>query len=192
MNHLDALRSSIALVDGLLDEGPIDEGPIESETSGSPTPCTEFDVAALADHLISTHEFLIAAAGGTPVESAGSHADRHRAVGASAIEAWTVRGTGGVVDLGGNDLPASFGLALHAFESFVHGWDLAAATGRAFDPAPDLVATAWEQALMIVSDGARSDQPGAPYGLAVEVHGLASELDRLIAFTGRDPRFSRS
>lgn len=180
MDHLDILRRSIALTDAVLAAGPI-----SSEATTAPTACSEFDLAALGDHIIGTHEFLTTAAGGTVDTSGDTLAEQHRNVGPDVVAAWEARGVEGTIDLGGNDLPAGFGLTLHALESFVHAWDLADALDRAFEPEPDLIEAAWDAARAVVSDDARSTEPGAPYGPALDAG--ADPLLELIAFCGREP-----
>jgi uncharacterized protein (TIGR03086 family) len=180
MNQLELLQASTSITQQLVERTALDE-----VTMKRPTPCTEFDVAALVEHILDTHHFLLAAAGGN-ADNTGSIADRHRTVTDQSQRVWAERGTDGTVDLGGHQLPAEFALRLHALEAFVHGWDLATALDQPFDPGTELVEAAWESARMIVSDDNRSTEPGAPYGPAIAMTGGASPLDALIAFTGRD------
>jgi uncharacterized protein (TIGR03086 family) len=180
MNQLELLQASTALTQQLVERTDFDEA-----TMKRPTPCSEFDVAALVEHIIGTHHFLLSAAGGT-ADDTGSIADRHRTVADQSQRTWAERGAAGTVDLGGHQLPAEVALSLHALEAFVHGWDLAASLNQPFEPSPELVDVAWESARMIVSDDKRSSEPGAPYGLAVTITEPASPLDALIAFTGRN------
>lgn len=181
MNHLDLLRDSTTLTQQLLERTDFDE-----PTKKRPTPCADFDVDALVDHVVGTHHFLLAAAGGSADDS-GSIAERHRTVADQSARTWAERGTEGTVDLGGHHLPAEFVLSLHALEAFVHGWDLARALDQPCEPAPELVDAAWEAARMVVSDDSRGTESGAPYGPAVTVTDAVSSLDALIAFTGRTP-----
>lgn len=183
MTPHQALEAAVATAQAVIDRSPISDDDLLR-----PTPCRDFDVAALGDHLIHTHDFLLTAAGGSAVDDGGSLAERHRAVAAASVERWATLGTDGSVDLGGNELPASFGLSLHTLETYVHGWDLARSLGRAFEPSAELTDVAWEIAQQIVSDDLRSDD--GPYGPAVEVGAGAGLVDRVIAHTGRDPHRS--
>ena len=164
----------------------IDQSPISDDDLRRPTPCRDFDVAALSEHLIDTHQFLLTAAGGAAVDGGGSLAERHRAVAAASIEHWAARGTDGSIDLGGNELPASFGLSLHTLETYVHGWDLARGLGRAFEPSAELTDVAYSIAQQIVSDDVRGVD--GPYGPAVDIGDGADLVDRIVAHTGRDPQ----
>lgn len=182
MNQLDLLRASTSITQHLVERTDFDEALLKR-----PTPCSEYDVGALVEHIIGTHHFLLSAAGGTAHDT-GSIGDRHGAVTRQAERTWADRGTDGTVDLGGHQLPAAFALSLHALEAFVHGWDLATALDQPFEPTPEAVDAAWEAARMIVSDDNRSTTAGAPYGPAVTLTDLSSPLDTLIGFTGRNPR----
>lgn len=183
MTPIEALQASIDALQSI-----VGDKPIADDQLGDPTPCQAFTVEHLGDHIIDTHNFLLSAAGGKPVDRGGSFAKRHAAVGAASVTQWTKRGTDGTVDLGGNELPAEFGLSLHVLETYVHAWDLALGLGRVFAPSAALTEMAWEVAQQIVSDDARGDSDDAPYGRAVKAGKTADPIERLIDHTGRDPR----
>ncbi|MGI8792524.1 MAG: hypothetical protein ACR2H3_05020 [Acidimicrobiales bacterium] len=69
-----------------------------------------------------------------------------------------------------------------AFDTLVHGWDLASATGQAYDPPADLVAAADAFARQAVSPEMRDGDTFAPEATAPDG---ASPLERLVAFSGR-------
>ena len=182
MTDLDALRHAIAQTQVLLDDNGI-----PPEARDLPTPCSEYDVEGLIDHLIGSHLFLVAAAGGDAEDPGGAPAERHALVCSAAVEAWEIRGDSGSVTLGTSDVPASFAISLHAFEAFVHAWDLATSLGMTFDPTDEQVATAWAAARVLIDDDNRSTESGAAFGPVVAVAEGATDMDRLIAFTGRAP-----
>lgn len=181
MTPHQAFEAAVATTQAVIDRSPISDDDLRR-----PTPCRDFDVAALGDHLIDTHNFLLSAAGGSAVDAGGSLAERHRAVAGASIDRWVARGTDGSVDLGGNELPARFGLSLHTLETYVHGWDLARGLGRTFEPPAELTDVAYSIAQEIVSDDARGAD--GPYGPAVDIGDGADLVDRIVAHTGRDPR----
>ncbi len=184
MSNLKAFQDSVALLQDI-----IDREPIPAEALADPTPCRAFDVGALQRHIIDTHLLLIGAAGGADVVDARDFAEHHRACATTAVEQWMRRGADGTVDLGGNDLPASFALALHTLECYVHGWDLAQALKRPFEPDASITEAAWDAAHLILDSGdARGGPFGEPYGSAITLHGDTDRVQELIAFTGRDPR----
>jgi uncharacterized protein (TIGR03086 family) len=69
----------------------------------------------------------------------------------------------------------------------VHGWDLAAALDRPYEPPPDAV----EGALGFVGPTVTESPDGTPglFGPPVAVTEDAPPLDRLLGLTGRDPRW---
>ncbi|MFD2083567.1 hypothetical protein [Actinopolymorpha cephalotaxi] len=71
-------------------------------------------------------------------------------------------------------------------ELVLHGWDLAVATGQSLD-CPDDVARAAYDATARSAEQAR--EMGL-FGPPVEVPTRASELDRVLALSGRDPRWT--
>ena len=183
MTPIETLRAATVATQRVIDVGPIGD-----EQLGSGTPCREYDVGQLVDHILETHELLLGAAGGDPVELTGAVGDRHQAVAEAAVSRWAARGTEGTVDLGGNELPASFGLALHVLEAYVHGWDLAQGLGRTFDPSSDLTSAVAEIAGQVISDDMRGGELTGPYGRVVALPEGQDAVAELIAFTGRDPR----
>jgi uncharacterized protein (TIGR03086 family) len=180
MSALRTLASSIDLLNQVTDAAPI-----TPDDLGEPTPCTDFNVGELVEHVIDSHDFLLRAAGAEPVARSGSPTQRHAAVASAVVAAWTARGADGTLDLGGNELPVEFGVSLHAFEAYVHAWDLATALGRAFEPPAELTASIARSAAEIVSDESRG--AGSPFGDAVDLPSDADAVARLVAYTGRDP-----
>ena len=83
-------------------------------------------------------------------------------------------------------MPAEVAGTLAIDEVVVHGWDIAAATGGDYSCEPELLQAACqfvEQAVAQTPDG----RPGM-FGPPVQVpDNNASQLDRLIGLTGRDP-----
>ena len=169
----------------------IDEHPISPDDGSTPTPCAAFDVDQLLDHIIDTHNLLLGGAGGEPVNATGSISERHRAVAGSAVQQWAERGLDGTIDLGGNTLPATFGISLHALECYVHAWDLARSLDRTFTPPDELTGAMWEFAQGFITDDVRGDD-GMPYGPEVATAADATDLDRIIALAGREPAWGQS
>ncbi|MGA9346493.1 MAG: TIGR03086 family metal-binding protein [Nocardioidaceae bacterium] len=166
----------------------IDTVPDSRAERCGPTPCSEFTVDQLMDHILWTHSLLLQAAGGRVPAVAGTIVERHAAVAAASVDAWSSRGVEGIVQLTGElELPAAFALSLHTLEAFVHSWDLASAVGHGFAPEADLTSYIWEVAQVVVSDDARGEQEDAAFAPAVLVSPSETELTRLIAYTGRDP-----
>ena len=150
------------------------------------TPCPDWDVAALAVHLVDTIARLGAAAGiGSAVAGGDSIDDRISDVTQNVLAEWRRRGLRDDVVFSGRTLPARLALGIASLELLVHGWDFAVALDRRI-PVSDAVAThvlgLAGQTLTAQSRKLAGFDPPVP------VPADATALDRLVAFTGRDPR----
>ena len=150
-----------------------------------PTPCDGWDVQTLADHLIDTISRLAAAAGIPPaVPNHGSIDQRVQKLTQPILAEWCRRGLANDVVFSGRTLPAHLALGILSLELVVHGWDFALALRRPLDVsdthAAHILALA-RQTLTLQSRITAGFDPPVP------VPANASPLERLIAFTGRDP-----
>ena len=86
---------------------------------------------------------------------------------------------------GGEEVAADVALGILLGELVVHGWDIAAATGRDYTCEPELL----QAACQFVEQAVAQNPNGSPgmFGPPVQVPDNASQLDRLIGLTGRDP-----
>ncbi len=167
-----------------------------------PTPCPAYSLGDLLDHVGGlTLAFTAAAAkAGGEATSQGASGDASRlgddwrtriprdlAALAEAWrepEAWT-----GMTEAGGLDLPGEVAGLIALDEVVVHGWDVARASGQAYDPdatAVDAVRGFVEQ---FAAPGQEAMREGL-FGPVVEVPDDAPLLDRVIGLTGRDPAWS--
>jgi uncharacterized protein (TIGR03086 family) len=96
-------------------------------------------------------------------------------------------GTDALVSVGGRSVTSSLVAAAGALEVVVHGWDVAQACGRPRTiPAP-LAAELLDLAPLLVRPADRPGRFGAPVDTAEDV----APGDRLVAFLGRDPGWTR-
>ncbi|MFI6093973.1 TIGR03086 family metal-binding protein [Lentzea sp. NPDC051213] len=162
----------------------------------APTPCPNYTVGDLLDHVNGLSVAFTMAALKTPVEGTGS-GDAARlpldfresvpqrlgelAQAWRPLEAWE-----GMTAAGGLDLPAEVAGAVALDEIVLHGWDLARATGQPFEVEPDLL----EVVYGFVSSIGPDDRDGSLFGPAVEVGSSASLLDRVLGLSGRNPAWS--
>lgn len=158
------------------------------------TPCAEWDVNALVDHLIDEHLWVPPLLGGHDLEAAGGivesakrtiGADRPAAWDAAALDSQRTFSEPGALDrqvvLSRGATPASDYISEMIFDLVVHGWDLGRAIGVDEPLPPDLV----EFSLPLAERYQGSD----PYfGPPVPSPDGASAEQRLIALTGRRPR----
>lgn len=150
-----------------------------------PTPCPEFDVAALADHLVDTIARLGAAAGIQTDASDGDSVDhRIQRVTQAILAGWRRRGLADDVAFSGRTLPSRLALGILSLELVVHGWDLAVALHRPLHVADTHAAYVLGLAQQTLTAQSRAT---AGFDPPVPVPATASALERLVAFTGRDP-----
>ena len=160
------------------------------------TPCDDYSVAALLDHVHFLAEGLARAArkdpgpGGAPPLGDARHLDPawRTTIPARVDElaaAWREPGAlDGSLEVGGIDMPAEAAFTVALEELVVHGWDLAKATGQPFAAA--------DEDLDVVRSFFSTFGPamrGDAYAPEVAVAD-GSELDRLVAVSGRDPSWS--
>lgn len=167
-----------------------------------PTPCPDYDVGALADHLVDFLQTLAAAVseqgGGdkpaaestrteqSTVQPTGAPAAfEFRAAANRAIQGWHDGAAGRLVTVGPDELPGALAFDLMLVECLTHGWDLAVATSQ-HAPYTDAHAEAALAAVgPMLTDDSRG--PGQRFGPAVPVPAGSSPLTRLVGFLGRDP-----
>jgi uncharacterized protein (TIGR03086 family) len=180
---LDAFTRVIAEVEALVVA-------VRPEQLSAPTPCSEFRVRALINHLIFENLAHAALADGAAIPEPDRTADYvgEDHVAAYVDSARAVRaafGRPGMVTqrYGPMEAPGSMLVQQLIIELLSHGWDLATATGQRTDLAPDVA----EDALLVVQSWYR-DQPRGPgnaFGPEQPAPVGASAADRLAAYLGR-------
>lgn len=159
---------------------------IAGEDKSRQTPCTEYDVKGLTGHLLNS---ITALGGMVGAEfSMREHTDsvERLVVGAArpALDAWHRHGLDGEVPLGAGSMPARVAVSVFSIEFLVHAWDYANAVGRDVHAADSLVEYVLGLAHQLIKPHERS---AAGFDDPIEVPEDASVLDRLVAFTGRNP-----
>ena len=159
-----------------------------------PTPCSTWPVHDLINHIVGAARYFadLAEWGSSPEgqdwpnyadgDFAASFAEQAR----RAIAAFSAPGTmeQTMVPLSG-PMPGWRCIQIATGEIFVHGWDLARATGQAMPDegvAEALLSSEW----VSLCDEVRKDGT-APFAAVIEVPGDAPAADRLVGFLGRDP-----
>lgn len=154
------------------------------------TPCSEFDLRALLNHLIGGLAMLtVAAEGGKATmpdgdqlgSDPGANYQTRRAALLEAIR------REGVLDrtweMPWGSMPGQLQAGIVFMEHLTHGWDVAKATGQDTTIADDLVTECME---VVTPMDAMLRMPGV-CGPAVTVPDNASPTDKLVAFMGRQP-----
>jgi uncharacterized protein (TIGR03086 family) len=158
----------------------------------SSTPCTEYSVGDLIDHIDQVSRGATALVRKLPGIDTGLDAihlgpdwrnivTQHlRALGGAWDEPAAWQGSGNVT---GSDLSIEMWGKITLTELVVHGWDIATATGQPFDLAEDTLHACFDHVVKFV--------PNAPiptlWGPPVEVAPDAVLLNRIVAITGRVP-----
>jgi uncharacterized protein (TIGR03086 family) len=148
------------------------------------TPCREFDVAGLTDHLMNSITVIGGAAGAQfPERDLATSVEQQVMTAARpALDAWRRRGLDGMVAIGPNEAPAAVMAGILSIEFLVHAWDYAAATGQRV-AAPESLC----EYVLGLSHGIITPEGRANVGFdaPIDAPDGASALDRLLAYTGR-------
>ena len=154
---------------------------------GAPTPCAEWDVQALIDHMVGGTDYLLSALSGEPSPQRSDHS-------AANYEAGLARVTVGLRDPGalermcmsplGFEWPVAHAVAGTFMDALIHTWDLATATGQDASLDPELVDAC---VAMFLPDMPERGRASGLVGPAVDVPPEASPQDRLLAAMGRHP-----
>src|SRR4051794_20539804 len=169
---------------------------------GNPTPCTDYTVGDVLDHIHG----LTFAFGGAAEKTGGEAATMGPAGTAANLppdwrtslppklaelaakwekpDAWT-----GTTTVGGQQSPAEFIGVICFGELSVHGWDLAQGSGIPFDPDPAGLPPLYELTSQALTGPNGDAMRGAAFGPAVPVADDAPIFERTLGVLGRDPRW---
>jgi uncharacterized protein (TIGR03086 family) len=151
------------------------------------TPCTEWTVRDLLEHMIGVVEGLGAAASGRVPEPFALGADpaaQFHAAATSAMVGWRTPGVlDRIVDAGPGPMPGRALASINLLDTATHTWDLATATGQPSALPDDLAAAALEASRTIITAEVR---PGR-FGAEVPAPAGATPTEALVAFLGRTP-----
>lgn len=147
-----------------------------------PTPCDDFSVAELVEHLVGSISGIGKALGVAMTDDAGAPPEvRVANAAAPTLEAFAARGLEGTIDMGFAELPATTVANILNLEFLVHAWDFATAMGQSLDVSPVLSDYVLGLAQNTITPGMR----GQSFADETLVEESAESLDRLVAFTGR-------
>src|ERR1700754_3995995 len=156
---------------------------------GRPTPCADWDLRALLEHMIGQdHGFAVAVQRDVGPEAfaprpfdgppAAAHAAGSNAVVAAFAAAAPDRPVL-LAEFGDVRFPPDQVVGFHLIDTLVHGWDVAVSFGRDIRYVDDLVAAGLEVARLVPTGPAR-EVPGAPFGLALAVDDAAGAWGRTL------------
>ena len=172
---------------------------VRDDQLGAPTPCPDYTLGDLLDHVGGLAQAFTAAAtkttGGDATQQ-GPSGDASRlgndwrtripddlarlAEAWRDEEAWT-----GMTQAGGVDLPGEIAGLVALDELVVHGWDVAVASGQPYEPTDDDL----HAVLAFVEQFAADPGDGGVFGPPLDVPHDAPLLHRVLGRTGRDPQW---
>ena len=170
---------------------------VDDDELTMPTPCPDWNVAALLDHLMGlAYAFTQAArkgsdgpgTSGPPPQPSAGHLSQHwrgrlPVLLEELATAWKdPRAWNGTARAGGVTMPAPAMGAVAMNELIMHSWDLAKATGQEYAADPRTL----EVLVEFLAQGPAEGTPGL-FGPVVPTDGEASLLDKAVALAGRDP-----
>jgi uncharacterized protein (TIGR03086 family) len=165
-------------------------GRLTEDDLSRPSPCTEYTVGEVGQHVVRSMVLLGSVAGdpaagpvGSVGPAAGSLEEQVAVTAEAALAAWRRRGLGGTVAVGRSTLPADLAFEIIPMELLVHGWDVARATRQQIDVPPEVA----DHLLGCARELVTEDKRGRSFAAEVPAGPQASALQRLIAFTGRVP-----
>lgn len=183
----------IELLNGVMTKtGELVEGTTK-EMRGLPTPCSEYVVSDLVNHIVGWLQVFDADCNGRTYEGDASHyhcqinpATEFNAAATSLLDGWKKYGFDRKIKMMGNEMPAEMVFNMTVMEYLTHGWDLAIATGQPIPYTEEEAQAVYVRAVSTLPAEYRGD--GQPFGNIVEVAESASAVDRLVGFMGRQPQ----
>jgi uncharacterized protein (TIGR03086 family) len=168
---------------------------VRADQLDAPTPCRDWDVRTLVNHLLQVVRALDLAGRGEPVPGelwerdlmSGGGSGRFDDEVRGAVAAWADPAAWErTVTMGGGGMPAAFVATMLTSDLVIHGWDLARATGRDYrcdDAAAELTHR-------FVAETGEQGRGMGIYGAPVPIGADAPPLDRALALSGRDPQWT--
>ncbi|MDY7100949.1 MAG: TIGR03086 family metal-binding protein [Actinomycetota bacterium] len=181
----------ITALESMLDKTADLIAAVPADRLDTPTPCADYDVDGLLDHLATWVQVFDSTVNGTPptIDPTAPRIDGDRAV---IFRASADRIVAGLRDGGferpmtmtENALPGEFVLDMLLMEYVGHGWDLSRALGIDHPYSDDEATTALAAGSAILEPQYRGT---GMFDHEVEVADDAPAIDRFVAFTGRHP-----
>lgn len=165
---------------------------VQPDQLSAQSPCAEWDVAGVINHVIGGTQFFTAGVKGQqPSEgqnwAEGDYLAAFDQAAAECIECFQQDGVmEQMVALPFGEMPGSAVMGIAMTDVFTHGWDIAKATGQSTDIAPQLAAGILAQSQQAISPEWRGPEGSpAPFGAEAQCADGACAADQLAAFLGR-------
>jgi uncharacterized protein (TIGR03086 family) len=188
--HRLVMRESVKLVELIHDDQWV-----------LPTPCAQWDLRQLVEHMTLENRGFAAAARGETEDSSvwtdrnftdlrGDYAESAERVVAAFGEPEVLQGEFWLPLLTRDRMfPARQAVSFHLLDYVVHGWDVATSLRQPVEYPANIVALVREIADREVPDGPRRLRPGASFQPAIAPQEGDSALESLVAVLGRSPRW---
>ena len=164
---------------------------VSADQLDSSTPCAQWKVSDLINHIVGAQHFFTAGVTGQPPsadEEDFASGDYLGAFDESAKTCVAAFSADGVMEkmltLPFGQMPGAAVAGLAATDTFTHGWDLAKATGQDTALAPELATQLLAGARQMIQPAFRSEE-GTVFGPERAAPAGASNADQLAAFLGR-------
>ena len=200
LNDARAMTTAPAGEDNTM--GPIEQfeelGPLLGQVAGgltpadldAATPCSDFAVRGILGHMIGgATQFAAAFRGTTPADVPADVADQPdvaQRAGAALGDLIAAISAPGALDqtvaAPFGDMPGEAFARFVVLDGLVHGWDIATATGQAYEPSDRLVTEVDAFARQTIADAMRD---GDTFAAEQTAPAGATPIERLAAFTGR-------
>jgi uncharacterized protein (TIGR03086 family) len=161
-------------------------GNVTSDQLSLPTPCSEWDVEALINHVVAGNQRVVERAGRQPAPLPQDLGAAYRASAKAAQETFgEPHALSRNYQLPIGEIPGTAFIELRTSDLLVHAWDLAIATGQPTDLDPELAeyVLAFSKEMMSRA-GLRGD--GRPFGEEQPCDEERPAADRVAAFLGRE------
>jgi len=180
----EALEQAIVATRGVL--AGVSKGQL-----GEDTPCAQWKVSGLINHIVGAQYFFTSAVQGAPPDtsetdySAGDFVATFDAASQDTIAAFNGDGVmEKMLTLPFGQMPGAAFIGIATTDTFTHAWDLAKATGQNTDLNPALAAQLLEASKLFIQPAFRSDE-GTVFGPEQTAPAGACNADQLAAFLGR-------
>lgn len=170
---------------------------VKDDQWSNPTPCSEWDVRAVVNHLVFGNRMFAAILRGEPPTELANLRQMHGVdhLGSDPLAAYHEAGEElqsafsqpdvlqRLFQVPAGTVPGAVMLHLRITELLVHGWDIAQATGQPAGQPENLA----EEELAFAQGQSAPDVPrtGHPFGPVQEIASDAPAIDRLAAYLGR-------
>ncbi len=156
------------------------------------TPCEKWNVRQLVTHTAGVMANFANGAANQPPAGDPDDFDLGADPGATMVElmarnvaAWTERGElESNISLGENEFPGAVGFNINMLDAYVHGWDIAQATGQEAELDDELCATLLEFSRGLLPEAPRE---GDAFSAVVPTAADAAPQQALLGYLGRQP-----